>query len=68
MRYSSLFEEMQKDSQKFPHKEMMIEYFNWYMDRHRENFTKEAFERRLEYGEEVLSNYYEKYICIAGTK
>jgi DNA helicase-2/ATP-dependent DNA helicase PcrA len=26
------------------------------------SFTKEQFERRFEYGHEVLSNYYEKYI------
>ncbi len=32
------------------------------MHRHRENFTREQFERRLEYGQEVLNNYYDKYI------
>ena len=32
------------------------------MHRHRESFTKEQFARRLEYGEDVLSNYYDKYI------
>jgi len=32
------------------------------MHKHRENFTKEAFNRRMEYGEEVLGNYYDKYI------
>jgi len=32
------------------------------MHRHRESFTKEQFERRLEYGDEVLTNYYNKYI------
>jgi DNA helicase-2/ATP-dependent DNA helicase PcrA len=32
------------------------------MYRHRENFTKQAFDRRMEYGDEVLSNYYDKYI------
>jgi DNA helicase-2/ATP-dependent DNA helicase PcrA len=32
------------------------------MLRHRENFNGEAFERRMEYGEEVLTNYYDKYI------
>lgn len=58
-----LFRKMQDGKQeKFPSKEEMIADFNWYMHRHRENFTKEAFERRMEYGDEVLSNYYEKYI------
>jgi len=58
-----LFRKMQDGKQeKFPSKEEMIADFNWYMHRHRENFTKEAFERRMEYGDEVLSNYYDKYI------
>jgi DNA helicase-2/ATP-dependent DNA helicase PcrA len=46
----------------FPAKEEMIADFNWYMNKHRENFTKEAFDRRMEYGDEVLRNYYDKYI------
>lgn len=46
----------------FPPKEDMIADFNWYMRKHRENFTKEAFNRRMEYGDEVLRNYYDKYI------
>jgi DNA helicase-2/ATP-dependent DNA helicase PcrA len=58
-----LFKKMQDGKQeKFPAKDEMMVDFNWYMHRHRENFTKEAFERRLEYGEEVLRNYYDKYI------
>lgn len=58
-----LFRKMQ-DSKKdiFPSKEEMITDFEWYMRRHRENFTKEAFDRRMEYGYEILSNYYDKYI------
>ncbi|MEI7736769.1 MAG: PD-(D/E)XK nuclease family protein, partial [Ferruginibacter sp.] len=58
-----LFRKMQdgkKDS--FPPVADMIADFNWYMNRHREHFTKEAFERRIEYGDEVLRNYYAKYI------
>ena len=46
----------------FPPKEEMVADFNWYMHKHRENFTKEAFDRRMEYGDEVLRNYYDKYI------
>lgn len=58
-----LFEKMQRhELQHFCTKEEMIEDFRWYMIRHRENFTKEAFERRMEYGVDVLSNYYEEYI------
>jgi len=48
--------------EKFPPKEEFIADFEWYMHRHRESFTREQFERRLEYGQEVLSNYYDKYI------
>ena len=57
-----LFRKMQ-DSGKdtFPSKEEMIAGFNWYMHKHRENFTQEAFDRRMEYGDEVLRNYYDKY-------
>ncbi|HEY2726909.1 MAG TPA: PD-(D/E)XK nuclease family protein, partial [Parafilimonas sp.] len=46
----------------FPSKEEFISDFNWFMHRHRESFTKEQFARRLEYGEDVLSNYYGKYL------
>jgi DNA helicase-2/ATP-dependent DNA helicase PcrA len=58
-----LFRRMQDGKQEiFPSKDEMMAEFNWYMHRHRENFTKEAFERRMEYGDEVLRNYYDKYI------
>ncbi|HEY9342129.1 MAG TPA: ATP-dependent DNA helicase [Hanamia sp.] len=58
-----LFEDMQKDeNQNFPSKENMFGYFKWYMMRHRENFTPEAFNRRMEYGEKVLADYYDNYI------
>ena len=58
-----LFRKMQDSHQnRFPSKEEMISDFNWYMNRHRENFTKEAFTRRMEYGDEVLKNYYNKYM------
>lgn len=46
----------------FPPKEAIIADFSWYMHRHRENFTREAFARRMEYGDMVLSGYYDKYI------
>ena len=57
-----LFRKMQNNNQQFPSKEEFIADFKWYINRHRESFTKEQFERRLEYGEEILSNYYNKYI------
>ncbi len=57
-----LFRKMSANQNTFPSKETFITDFEWYMHRHRESFTKEQFDRRLEYGHEVLSNYYEKYI------
>lgn len=58
-----LFRKMQDGKKdQFPPKEEFIADFEWYMLRHRESFTKEQFDRRLEYGLEVLNNYYDKYI------
>ena len=58
-----LFENM-KDHPKhqFGGKEELLHEFRWYMHRHRESFTREAYERRLEYGEQVLGNYYDRYV------
>ncbi len=58
-----LFRKMQ-DSQDetFPPKETFIRDFEWYMLRHRESFTREQFDRRMEYGQEVLGKYYDEYI------
>src|SRR5436189_5420544 len=58
-----LFRKMQDGKQdRFPAREEFIADFEWYMDRHRESFTKEQFDRRKEYGQEVLSNYYDNSI------
>ncbi len=58
-----LFRKMQDGKKdKFESKEEFISEFEWYMTRHRESFTKEQFARRMEYGQEILGNYYEKYI------
>jgi DNA helicase-2/ATP-dependent DNA helicase PcrA len=58
-----LFEKMRGDAEgRFPPREEMLTDFDWYMRRHRESFTREAFARRLEYGLEVLANYYDKYL------
>ncbi|MBL7743932.1 MAG: ATP-dependent helicase [Chitinophagaceae bacterium] len=58
-----LFRKMQESGkEQFPPKEEFIADFEWYMHRHRESFTKEQFDRRLEYGQEVLNNYYDKYV------
>ena len=58
-----LFRKMQDEKKdRFESKEEFVANFEWYMHRHRESFTKEQFARRLEYGQEVLGNYYDKYI------
>jgi DNA helicase II / ATP-dependent DNA helicase PcrA len=58
-----LFEKMKEHvAEAFPPKEDLLKDFSWYMGRHREIFTREAFARRMEYGLEVLANYYDKYL------
>lgn len=58
-----LFRKMSESTDKqFPAVTELVQDFDWYMQRHREHFTKEGFARRIEYGHEVLTNYYEKYI------
>jgi DNA helicase-2/ATP-dependent DNA helicase PcrA len=58
-----LFRKMQDGKKdEFSSKEIFIKDFEWYMHRHRESFTKEQFDRRIEYGHEVLGNYYDVYI------
>ncbi|MBP7557103.1 MAG: ATP-dependent helicase [Chitinophagaceae bacterium] len=58
-----LFRKMQdRGKEEFPPKEEFVSDFIWYMHRHRESFTQEQFDRRLEYGQEVLGNYYDNYI------
>ena len=57
-----LFKKMQDNNDIFPEKEVFLNDFSWYMHRHREFFTKEQYDRRIEYGYEVLTNYYDKYI------
>ncbi|MEO7446106.1 MAG: PD-(D/E)XK nuclease family protein, partial [Ferruginibacter sp.] len=58
-----LFRAMQENpNQSFPDRPFLYEQFTTYLQRHRENFTKESFARRLEQGEDVLNNYYDTYI------
>lgn len=56
-----LFKKM-LDKKVFPGLKEFISDFEWFMNRHRESFTLEQFNRRWEYGQEVLTNYYNKYI------
>ncbi|HVX51872.1 MAG TPA: ATP-dependent DNA helicase [Chitinophagaceae bacterium] len=56
-----LFKKMRDNNEQFPPAETFVQDFEWYMYRHRESFTPEQFARRLEYGREVLANYYNVY-------
>ena len=58
-----LFKKMMEHPEKrFHSKERFIKDFEWYMHRHRESFTKDQFERRLEYGQQALADYFDKYM------
>jgi len=57
----ALFEKM-KVSNTFPPKETVLEDFRNYMLRNRESFTKEQFDRRLDYGKKILPAYYDFYV------
>ncbi|MFM7223363.1 MAG: ATP-dependent helicase [Bacteroidota bacterium] len=46
----------------FPSKDTLINDFISYLYRHRESFTKEEFERRMEYGKQVLDQYHDARI------
>ena len=56
------FKKMQDNNNEFPDKQVMVQDFFHYMNRHREAFTKVEFENRREQGEIVLNNYHDKYI------
>jgi DNA helicase-2/ATP-dependent DNA helicase PcrA len=58
----NLFLKMQEGNNTFPPLDDFLGYFSWYMRRHRASFTREQFHRRMEYGLEILKNYYTKYI------
>lgn len=57
-----LFKKMSDGNNQFPPGEIFVQDFEWYMRRHRESFTREQYNRRLEYGQEVLRNYYNVYV------
>jgi DNA helicase-2/ATP-dependent DNA helicase PcrA len=59
-----LFAKMKANDGKFAPVETMIGDFNWYMQRHRENFTKESFSRRMEQGSVIIPAYYNKYFDV----
>ncbi len=56
-----LFKKMKNNNDQFLPLEELIQDFEWYMKRHRESFTQLQYDRRMEYGRIVLTNYYNKY-------
>jgi DNA helicase-2/ATP-dependent DNA helicase PcrA len=59
---NELFRKMQSNSDQFPPRQEFLNDFEWWMKRHRESFTSEQFARRMEYGQDVLTDYYDRYI------
>ena len=58
-----LFKKMQDGREnKFSSIEEMMEDFFWIMNRSREYFTQESFDRRMEQGSIIIPAYYETYI------
>ncbi|MBK7764550.1 MAG: ATP-dependent helicase [Bacteroidetes bacterium] len=57
-----LFKKMKEENNTFPSCDDFIDYFTWYMHKHRESFTKEAYKRRIDYGHTILTALYEKNI------
>lgn len=57
------FARMKEDTNKnFPSKTTLIDDFINYLYKHRESFTKQEFDRRMEYGKEILDKYFDKKI------
>jgi DNA helicase-2/ATP-dependent DNA helicase PcrA len=56
-----LFKHM-KETKSFAPVDHLLNDFAWWLKRHRESFTREQFARRMEYGMDVLTNYYNKYV------
>ncbi len=57
-----LFFRRVRDEGEFPPKEQLQEDFQWYMNKNRESFTAEQYARRMEYGNKILPDYYDRYI------
>lgn len=59
----SLFRKMLADgSKRFPSKQAMLEDFRYYMMLLQHHFIPEQYKRRLQYGLEILPDYYDNYI------
>lgn len=53
------FKKMQSsNTQEFPGVEVLLKDFEWYMNKHRANFTEEEFNLKMEYGRKILPQYF----------
>lgn len=58
-----LFKKMNESADKqFHDTGKFLSDFKWYMKKHEDSFVPAAYERRLEYGEQILVKFYEQYI------
>ncbi len=58
-----LFKKMNEHPQKQFHEvSQFIKDFKWYMRKHEDSFLPAAFERKIEYGEQILTQFYNQYI------
>jgi DNA helicase-2/ATP-dependent DNA helicase PcrA len=54
-----VFRKMKNNSQRFPDSEVLLEGFRWFMARHETALSASEYRRRLEYGEQILPQFYE---------
>jgi len=57
-----LFEKMKQHGGVFPPAEILLDDFNWFMQKNRDAFTAEEFARRTIYGEKILPDYYYAHV------
>ena len=58
-----LFKKMNEHPEKqFHDATQFVKDFKWYMRKHEDSFLPATFERKIEYGEQILTQFYNKYI------
>jgi DNA helicase II / ATP-dependent DNA helicase PcrA len=58
---SDFLNDMMKHNKVYPGKEFLVKRFLYHINDSREVFTQESLQRFTEYGEDVVSKYYDKY-------
>jgi DNA helicase II / ATP-dependent DNA helicase PcrA len=65
--FEFLYTDIQKNNNEFPAAEEFITVFKKDMFKRRETFTTEGYQAKLEYGEEILKNYYNEKLLQTNT-